>query len=94
MPNRRAIALTLAAIAAITIPIAAPARAVSGATTLDLSGRDAANPDNEAQVQAGGTVDWVTTYDTAAGAPSEVRIDQAFSDGQAVVPGSLQVPAG
>lgn len=62
--------------------------------TLSLTGRDAANPENQTQVQRGGTVEWVATYDDAPDAPSQVRIDQAFSDGQAVEAGSVQVPDG
>lgn len=94
MPKRRVIALTCVAFAVLTTLAAMPAEAATASTTLQLSGRDAADPANQASVPSGGTLDWITTYDSAAPAPSEVQIDQAFSDGQTVVPDSLQVPEG
>lgn len=61
---------------------------------LTLTGRDADSPGDETYVRQGGTAQWVAAYDDSPGASSNVRIDHAFSGGQAVVAGSVRAPEG
>lgn len=96
MKHRLKAAAVLAVVVGLLCGAGAPAaRADASLTTsLELTGRDADHPENQVHVQRGGTVEWVASYEGAADVVSDVRIDQAFSAGQKIVAGSVEVPDG